>query len=426
MEQLLYHLWSSGKFHSADMRLTDGTPFEVIDAGLRNFNSGPDFFNAKISIANTMWAGNIEIHQSSSDWYRHNHHKDKNYDNVILNVVMKHDSEIYRTNGEKIQQFVLPVSKDIMDNYDFLVRERGDEIPCAFRLSELDAVTVTDWITSLSLERIIEKANRIRSIKDRYMGDWQQALFILLARNFGTGINSDPFERLARSIPYTFLLKHIDSPLQTEAFFMGQAGFLDYDDKLSFTEHPYYILLKREYKFLASKFRLVPIAMSNWHLFRLRPSAFPQIRIAALASFVQKNTDIVSAFLSAQGIDGLRSLFKVSLNPFWDTHYRFEDSSPERVKALGFATVDTIILNTVIPFLLSYGDFTGDDKLKEKALELAENIPPENNRIIRNWQEAGIYSKSCFDTQGLIQLQKEYCDKKKCLFCRFGIKLLSK
>ena len=426
MEQLLYHLWSSGKYLSSDMCLTDGTPFEVIDAGLRNFNSGPDFFNAKINIANTTWAGNVEIHQSSSDWYRHNHHKDKNYDSVILNVVMKHDSEIYRTNGEKILQYVIPVSKDILNNYDFLIRQRGDEIPCGFRLSELDNIMIRDWVTALSMERIIEKANRIKNLKDRYLGDWRQALFVLLSRNFGTGINSDPFERLARSIPYNFLLKHIDSPLQTEAFFLGQAGFLSYDDKCSFTQHPYYQLLKREYNFLTDKFRLVPISINNWHLFRLRPSAFPQIRIAALASFIQKNSDIVSAILDTDSLSGLRNLFRVELNSFWDTHYRFEDVSPEKIKALGFATVDTIILNTVIPFPLSYGNFIGDEKLKERAMDMAENIPPENNRIIRNWQDAGIYSKSCFDTQGLIQLQKEYCDKKKCLFCRFGIKLLSK
>ena len=147
MEQLLYHLWSSKKYLSQEMTLTDGTPFEIIDAGLRNYNAGPDFFNAKIIINNTTWVGNVEIHQASSDWYHHNHHKDKNYDNVILNVVMSHDSEVYRTNGEKISQFVLNVSNETLANYDFLVRERGDEVPCGFRINELEPIQIRDWIT---------------------------------------------------------------------------------------------------------------------------------------------------------------------------------------------------------------------------------------------------------------------------------------
>ena len=421
MEQLLHHLWQYSLFPSDELYMTDGQPFEVIDAGLHNTDSGPDFFNAKIKCQKMLWAGNVEIHQNSSDWYHHRHHTDASYDSVILHVVMNHDAEIYRTNGERIAQFVLPVTERVLKDYAFMESFHVNMIPCAFRLSDINPLFISDWKNALGMERLIQKAQRMRQLVDYYGGDWEEALYILLLRSFGTGINADPFERLARSLPYRFLLKHIDSLLQTEAFLFGQAGFLGE----SF-EYPYYILLQREYHLLSHKFQLKPLPKTIWRFSRLRPSSFPELRIASLALFLHRMPRLFASLLNCNQIEQFRDLFRFELHDFWLDHYQFNHDSLTTHKGLGPQTVESIIINTFIPALYAYGDYMGNTELEERAVDLLMNLSAENNRYVRNWRQAGLSVADAFESQAILQLQKEYCDRKRCLQCRIGHQLLAR
>ncbi|MGL4292379.1 MAG: DUF2851 family protein [Bacteroidales bacterium] len=421
MEQLLHHIWKYGLFGQKELTTTSGDLFEVIDAGIYNPNAGPDFFNAKIRCGKTIWAGNVEIHQSSSDWYQHRHHTDKAYDSVILNVVTRHDSEIYRTNGEKINQFVMQVPDRVMDDYAFLQDHSPDVIPCGFRLSEINGLLLDDWKTALGMERILNKSNRVKQLVDRYAGNWEEAFYILLTRSFGTGINSEPFERLARSLPFSFLLKHIDSLLQTEAFLFGQAGFLESDT----IEHPYYKLLQREYALLRVKFRLTPLDRSVWRLSRMRPSAFPQVRIACLAQLLHRSPRLFSVFIACRSLKELKKLFELELHAFWENHYLFDQVSVEKNKGLGFQTVESILINTLVPFLFAYAERMDETEPEERGIAFLEEMLPENNVYVRRWREHGMKVRNAFESQAVIQLQKEYCEQKKCLYCRIGHQLLA-
>lgn len=419
MEQLMYHVWRYRLFTTRSLMTTDGIPFEVIDPGLRNSDSGPDFFNAKLKFGDTVWAGNLEIHNRSSDWYHHGHHRDESYDNVILNVVSTHDAEVYRTNGDKIRQFVLPLSEELLDDYNYLTTRPEETVPCAFRFRELEPLILSDWKSALATERLLEKANRIKGLVDRYQGNWEEAFYIVLCRSFGTEINSDAFERLARSLPFNYLLKHIDSRLQTEAFLFGQAGFLEEEN-----DHPYYCLLQREYRLLRTKFRLKPLPVTMWRLFRLRPNAFPQVRIACLASLLYRQKRLFSIFMEAESPDALRKLFRVELHAFWENHYQFGQVATEKAKGLGSQTVDSILINTLVPMLFAYGERTCNRMLEERAVAILEQMAAEDNRIVRMWKQTAIGVENAFDSQAVIQLQREYCDRKKCLFCRIGHQLL--
>lgn len=421
MEQLLCHIWKYRLFDQSNLRMTDGEPFEVIEAGTFNRDAGPDFFNAKIRTHKAVWAGNVEIHEKSSDWYLHRHHQDKLYDSVILNVVLTHDSEIYRTNGEKIRQFVLQIPPRAFEDYAFLNAHSPGTLPCAFRLSEVNELFMADWKTALATERILAKADRVKTWVDRYAGNWEEAFYILLLRSFGTGINSEPFERLARSLPSNYLLKHIDSLLQTEAFLFGQAGFLQED-----CDHPYYLLLQREYSLLRTKFHLTPLLKENWRFFRLRPSAFPHVRLACLAALLNKYPRLFTTFLDARSLDDLKALFQVHLHAYWENHYQFGEPSPEKNKGLGLQTVESILINTLIPVLFAYGERMNDASVEERAIDFLEKMAPENNVYIRNWREAGVKVRNAFESQALLQLQKEYCEKHKCLYCRIGHQLLAR
>lgn len=421
MEQLLHHIWKYGLYDGNRCLTTAGIPFEVIDAGVYNPNAGPDFFNAKIKYGATVWAGNVEIHQQSSDWYQHGHHTDKTYDSVILNVVMKHDSEIYRTGGDRIDQFVMQVPEHIFNDYAFLQHHSPQTIPCAFRLHEINPLVLSDWKTALALERILAKAKRVKTLAERYAGNWEEAFYILLARSFGTGINSDPFERLARSLPLAYLLKHIDSLLQTEAFLFGQAGFLEEEGN----EHPYYLLLRREYALLRHKFRLTPLPASMWRFARLRPGAFPQVRIASLAALLHTSPRLFSVFVGTPSLKELKELFAVKLSLFWENHYQFDRPSVDHNKGLGNQTVDSILINTLVPVLFAYAAQTGQVALEERAIGFLEELIPENNMYVRAWRECGLTIRNAFDSQAVLQLQKEYCDHHKCLYCRIGHQLLA-
>lgn len=111
MEQLLHYIWKHKIFPLRRLETTDGLSVEVIDPGLHNGDAGPDFFNAKVRIGGTMWVGNIEIHDRSSDWYTHGHHRDSRYDNVILHIAATIDSEVRTSNGNTLPQMRLEVPR---------------------------------------------------------------------------------------------------------------------------------------------------------------------------------------------------------------------------------------------------------------------------------------------------------------------------
>lgn len=222
MEKLLYYVWEHRLFDNRNLLTTKGEKIEIIDPGHRNSDSGPDFFNAKIRIGEKLWAGNVEIHKNASDWKLHNHNHDKSYDSVILHVIENNDAEIVRSTGEIIPQLIIRYPDIIKDNYELLIHQNSF-LPCGDRLHELPPLFLTDWITSLAMERLQEKARRICNWLESYRGNWEEVCYITLSRSLGFGTNSDAFERLARSLPLLFMQKHADSLFQIEAFLFGQA-----------------------------------------------------------------------------------------------------------------------------------------------------------------------------------------------------------
>ena len=117
MEQLLHYVWKHKIFPLNELTTTTGQHLEIIDTGLANRNAGPDFFNAKIKLNGVLWVGNIEIHTHSSDWFKHGHHLDCTYNNVILHVATYTDVDIFRSNGETIPQIQLTCPEHIQKNF---------------------------------------------------------------------------------------------------------------------------------------------------------------------------------------------------------------------------------------------------------------------------------------------------------------------
>lgn len=406
-------------------RLTDadGAAIEVIDPGNLNTDSGPDFFNSKIKINGVEWIGNVEIHVRASDWQRHSHDSDPAYDSIILHVVSISDRRIYRNDGSLIPQVTITLPEDFFKTYAALT-ESPDTVKCAPSLSRLSRLNMTDWLESLSIERIQAKAQKVNDILAINGNDWEQTCFVMMARALGFGLNGDPFEMLARSIPLRILHHHSDNPLQLQAILFGQASMLDSSIHI-FDE--YYQLLCREYYFLARKYGLKPLRPGLWKYSRTRPQNFPHRRIAFLAKACEGGFSLFSKILdNSKDSNSLRELFKWGLTGYWHTHFSFDTDAHSISDTLSEASITLLIINAVAPLVYAYGFSRGDYDLAERGLDLLSELPAENNAITRAWSLHGIKADNALRSQALIHLRKEYCDTRKCLSCRWGHALLRK
>ena len=428
MEQLLHYVWKHKLYPLKELTTSDGQRVEIVDPGLHNRNAGPDFFNAKIRIGSTMWVGNVEIHDKSSDWYQHGHDKDSRYDNVVLHVAAELDTEVMKSNGEYVPQLQLSVPDDVLTHYDEL--QKTDEYPPCYKvIPHLSALIIHSWMAALQTERLEQKTEAIRKRAELCNGSWEDAYFVTLARNYGFGINGEVFEQWAYNIPLNAVAHHRDDLFQIEAIFMGQAGLLELDSIPEYYQKDalndgYFAKLRNEYQYLAHKFSMKPIDFKLWRFLRLRPQNFPHIRISQLANLYYQQKAGLSQLIECETLDELKNVLKSQVTPYWETHYTFGSTSPKNEKHLSYGSINLLMINTAIPMLFAYGRHTTKEVLCDKAFDFLEQLKAENNHIIRMWQQVGLPVKTAGDSQALIQLKKEYCDKKECLRCRFGYEYL--
>lgn len=418
-EFVLHYVWQHRLFVQEDLFTIDGRKLEIIDVGKSNMHAGPDFFNAKIKIDQTIWAGNVEIHTLSSDWNRHQHQQDAKYKNVILHVVKKADIPVFLPDGQPIPQLELHFSKAIEENIDSLLLSTK-WVACQDKLPDLSELYWADWKTSLMAERMVRKSYKIYDLLSLNHNYWEETCFIVLAKSFGFSVNSEGFLHLAKAIPWTVILKLQDDLFSLEALLFGQAGLLkDCTDEYS-------VALNQMYKVLKAKYHLQTIDNQIWRMLRLRPDNFPYIRIAQLAYLLHKQSDIWRQIVACTDLEEwVSTLEKVQTSDYWKSHYSLGVASKNKDKYLGINSIYSIIINAFLPLLFTYSDRNQDEEKKNKALSFLEKIPAENNYIIRKWEELGVKVHSAADSQALIHLYKNYCDERNCLRCRIGYQVLT-
>lgn len=428
MEKILHYVWKHKLFPLKTLLTTQGEAVEVIDPGLPNTDAGPDFFNAKVKLNGTLWVGNVEIHELSSQWYAHGHDKDHGYDNVILHVTGQADREVLTTEGKRLPQMVLPVPEDVLRNYAELLH--ADAYPPCYRvIPGLPKLTTHSFLSRLTAERLERKRTEVLQRLSRCRGDWEQTLFMTLARSFGFGLNGDAFEEWGRCASLSAAAHHRDNRLQVEAIFMGQAGFLAAENlprsqRETAAQDEYFLTLAREYKFLKTKFGLNEMDSGLWRWLRLRPQNFPYIRIAQLAELYCSRRCSLSLLLESPSANDLRTILRTGATPYWDEHSAFGSPCPKRTRRISASSADSLIINAVVPVFSAYAERRKDERLRLRAMELLEALPAERNSIVGAWELCGLTVKSAADSQALIQLRRCYCDKRDCLRCRFGYEAL--
>lgn len=418
MERLLHYVWKYKLYTATPLITTEGRPVQVIDPGMQNTDAGPDFFNAKIKIDGTLWVGSVEIHDKSSDWLLHHHDTDKAYDCVILHIIGFNDFQPVRTNGNPIPQMLLTVPENILRSIDWLLY-REAALPCLDHITGIAPLHIACWMEALLSERLERKTHDIFLLLDAYQTDWNEVFYITLTRNFGFGVNNDAFERLAKSLPLRCIQKQRNSHSQIEAMLFGQAGMLEEEN-----DDHYYRLLQREYDFLRHKFSLSPMEDFVFKNLRTRPVNFPYLKVAQLAALWVQYDTLFSAILEARSTGEIKKYFRIPPSGYWETHYHFRYASPRKEKTIGENALNILLINTVVPMLFAYGLHNKRPEYCERATRLLESIPPEKNTIVTTFYNAGITVRHAGDSQALIQLKREYCEKKKCLYCRIGFRML--
>lgn len=416
-EKLLQFIWQFGYFNASNLFTTGGEAVAILFSGSKNNNGGPDFSAAKIQIGETTLVGHVELHLRTSDWEKHQHQHDPQYNNVILHVVYQHDQEL--SNNIPVLELEPRISTVLLERYNEMLHAAGF-IPCQSSLLLVKELVWISWKERLLVERLTRKAAFIFSMLEENNVYWEETMWWMLARNFGMKVNVEAFEAIARTISPAILAKHKTSVHQIEALLFGQAGLLN-----ATFEQEYPRMLQREYVYLQKKLHLKPISIPLQFL-RMRPGNFPTVRLAQLAVLVQQSSHLFSTIIEAENLAEVRNLLQVTANEFWHYHYTFKQSSAYKPKTLGKDAVDNVIINTMIPLVFAFGLYHKKEHHKEKALRWLETIAAEKNAITKGFSDAGVPVTSAFDSQALIELKNEYCTARKCLSCAVGNFLLKK
>ncbi|WP_313383921.1 DUF2851 family protein [Chishuiella sp.] len=421
-ENLLHYLWLFRLYSTSNLKTYHNNEYlEIVNSGKINYNSGPDFLESEIVIGNKLWIGSVEIHINSSDWNKHKHSNDLAYKNVILHVVWNHDCEINILRERNVPTFILKdyVKPEIISNYKTILTTEIDKIHCKPFLRNMNLKQFTFWFEKILIERFEEKTKIVLEILKNNHNNWEETLFRSLAKNFGLSVNIDAFEIWSKSFQFKIVQKIQFDPIKVEALFFGQAGFLDEN-----YSNQYYNTLQKEYTFLKKKFQLNQIPNETFRFSKMRPIGFPTIRLIQLAALYYTYNNLFSRILSINNLNSFYKLFEnIYINPFWDNHYTFKKESNSISKKISKDKINNIIINTIIPIRFAYECSFGEANV-EFFLELLENIKPEKNSILDEFEEIGFENKSAKSSQELIQLKKRYCTEKKCLNCAIGNQIL--
>ncbi len=423
-EEFLHFIWKNCLFGIEKLETVSGNKLEIINPGTYNRDAGPDFFNSRIRVDKTEWAGNIEIHINSSDWYRHKHHLDHSYDNIILHVVVNDDIRVETASGNKPYTFIINWERKVEERYiDYL--NNPLVIACSKDISNIPQFSLRHWISRMAIERLENKINTFKDALSATNNNWDETLYRLLSRYFGLKVNSDPFYLLACHMPLKILRRHADNRLQVESLLYGQAGMLAPGAFEKEIYDEYYLALANEYRILRQKYSLKPIDPWMWKYHRLRPVNFPTIRISQLAGLLCRGMSLFGMVKSSDSLEELSEIFNCEASKYWDNHFIFGSYKKGKRKSTGSTINNVLLINTVIPLLFLYGKETGNHEYCDRATDLLDIIEPEDNRITREWARAGIIACSALESQGLINLREKYCKNRLCLDCQYGSKLIS-
>jgi hypothetical protein len=419
-EELLQFAWQYRVLKPKPLITKSGKTVEIIKQGDLNRDSGADFFNARIRLDELTLAGNIEVHVNSSDWLKHKHQNDKSYDNIILHVVYNDDKIIAQNSDNNVEVLEL---KDLLpeyfiENYEKLIAEKTD-LPCKNQLKNVNELKVSSWMQRMAIERLESKTEVIEHMFANFNNDFTQTFYAVLLKNFGFKVNALPFELIANYLPVQLLAKHVHDQKQVEALLFGTAGLLDdqFEDK-------YLHSLQSEHEFLKNKYKLSSLKKEIFKYSRLRPANFPDLRLAQFAQLICHSPKLISEPQSYLNVKELKQALHFEPKGYWSKHYRADGKEHSSILKLGDDSIQNILINTFSYFFFFYGRKLNKEQYQDLALDILEEVKFESNIKTKLFSEMSCSGKSGLISQGLINLNDNYCSKKACLNCGIGAAIL--
>lgn len=422
MDELFLHfVWKWGRFNMTQLQTTEGEQIKILHRGMYHHHSGPDFMQARLEIGGTLWAGQVEIHVKSSEWYKHKHHMDAAYKNTILHVVFEEDQHVYIENGKRLPTLVLKdrIEKDLYQKVCEM-RQIIGPLPCQQDWPQVTESARMSMAHRSLAERLLQKSQLwLNNLDQDLKGDWQSALYQAVAASLGGTANSEAMLRLSGLIPLSWIYRIREDAILVEALFFGVSGLLPQKKSDDYTEE-----LKQAYGYLAKRFRLIQMQPEEWKFLRMRPMGFPTMRIAQLANWVKESAGLFSKLVENRDLNIEKEAFEMEASGYWNIHYRFGETSVYHSAGLGEDARNRVLINAVAPLILAYGIHVDRAWLKEKAFDLLNALPAEDNKIVRMWDRIGVEMHSAYDSQAYTGLYKMWCLGRKCLDCSIGISLL--
>lgn len=392
-ETYIHFVWKLKRLPFHQLQTTKGQEVLILNNGIHNISeSGPDFFNARMLYENMEWAGQIEMHVKSSDWYRHGHHTDEAYNNVMLHVVHEHDREVF-VNGTALPTIEL---KNLIDEEHYAHWEQFanamKDIPCEDSIQKIDPVFLKTMIHRAVTDRLNRKINQLLYLYDNL--DNQSVLYRLLAHAFGTKVNAVPFEVLTDQLPLA-VLRRLSSATQ-KSLLLQISGLYDQSEA--------------EERISLIEIQEIPSAL--WKRKGLRPPAFPEKRILQFSEFIIRcDFELLAEYLSP------KEAYDYVIN-------LMEKMNREKTNFISRQLLNQLFVNAFLPYYWFKSIRTEDESLQEFVLSFMEEIKAEENYILKKWKKIGFRAANAYESQALIELYNEYCSLKKCLNCQVGVKIL--
>ena len=419
-EEFLHYVWQHRHYDFRDLKTSWGQRLNVVFPGYHNYDAGPDFLQAIVMIDDVRWVGSVEIHCRSSDWLRHRHQEDGKYKSVIVHVVYEHDMEIQLDENEMVPTLELKerIPKELFVRYESLMKV-PDLLLCRSQSQNVDPIIIQNQLSEVLIERMMRRQSGFQNTLMSCQSDWNELIYRVMAIGFGCKKNGTAFELLAQSLPYRIVRSHLASQLQVYALVLGQSGLLDMEESDEYAER-----LRYEYDYLRYKYQLTPIGAHQWNWLRLRPQNFPSLRLAQFAQLLYETGDSQMERVLYSPYPQIRQWLSVVPDDYWECHYQLGKATVGHASGVGTATVDLLIINTVVPLRFCYARFTGDDAMQEGALSLLEEVRFEDNVKTRVFADSAFPCRSAYDSQAQLELMERYCARKRCLECSIGEKIV--
>ena len=411
-ELVIQQFWNAKMVFGKQLKTTKNQSIVILNFGKLNHAQGPDFLEAEVEIDGVRNYGAIEIHVDASDWFKHKHESDEKYTSVILHVVWKNDKDAFDKTGR-----ILPIlelrnyfTKKELQNSQFISTLNG-EFPCQQFQNKVLLSDKYQQLTFAQAERWNRKADEVIVNHHKFKGDWQKTIMVQFAKYWVDAQNRESMIWLAEHSELNRMQRF--SHHEMLAYWLGRSQ-LKLDNQVVQSKESKLI---ETYVFLQRKFDIETPKL-NWYFGKVRPNAFPNVRIWQWAQWLIQNECNLSHWLELKSYEELVKALGASSE--WINH----KSNETEIVINGMQHIQQLIINAVIPIWLAYGKIHHNQTITDHSFQILERISPETNSITRKMNWFMIMNDSAKNSQQLMAQFEHFCKPKKCLECMIGQTIL--